>query len=236
MINDANTARAGSRPPNIILFIADDFGYEFPGYTGGRSYKTPTLDSMARSGMRFTQAYSHPDGYPSRLATYTGQYNFRNYTFWGVLPENEKTIGNMLQDAGYATCFAGKWQCDGGDERIKSAGFEKYLVFLPFDRMGSEEYKYQYKNPHLYQNGAFLPDSETREKYSEDMYVDYINKFIDSNVNKPFFIIYSHSLPRNPWGPTPDNPEFASFNPDTISSFGDNKYFPDMVKYLDRIY
>ncbi len=209
--------------PNIILFIADDLGYEIPTFTGGQSYNTPNLDFMAANGIQFTECYSHPDGYPSRLAVYTGKYNFRNYTNWGQLPATEKTIGNMLHDASYATCFVGKWQCDGGDERIRSAGFDKYRVFMPF-AFSTEDYQYQYKNPRLYENGQYLPDEVTRGKYSEDMYVDYIQNFIDSNAANPFFIVYASNLIRNPWSPTPDDPEFETYNPDLLIGKGDKKY------------
>ncbi len=141
--------------PNVIIFIADDLGYEIPTFTGGQSYSTPNLDFMAANGIQFSKCYSHPDGYPSRLALYTGKYNFRNYTKWGQLPTTEKTIGNLLHDAGYATCFVGKWDCDGGDTRIRSAGYDKYRVFLPFAYSG-KDYQYSYKNPKLYEDGNYL--------------------------------------------------------------------------------
>ena len=99
----------------------------------------------------------------------------------------------MLHDAGYATCFVGKWQCDGGDERIRSAGFDKYRVFMPF-AFSTEDYQYQYKNPRLYENGEYLSDEVTREKYSEDMYVDYAQNFIDSNTINPFLLFMRVTL------------------------------------------
>jgi len=231
----ADNATLASKP-NIIIFLADDFGYELPTFTGGQSYNTPNLDFMAANGIQFTDCYSHPDGYPSRLALYTGKYNFRNYTFWGQLPASEKTIGNMLHDAGYATCFVGKWQCDGGDARIRSAGFDKYRVFQPFAKDGNV-YQYSYKNPHLYENGNYLSSSVTNGKYSEDMYVDYVSKFIDGNATTPFFVMFANNLPRNPWCPTPDDPEFPSFNPDVLTGKnvkGDKKYNTSMVNYLDK--
>lgn len=221
--------------PNIIIFLADDFGYELPSYTGGQSYSTPNLDFMAANGIRFTNAYSHPDGYPSRLAVYTGKYSFRNYTFWGKMPEKEKTIGNMLHDEGYATCFVGKWQCDGGDERIQDAGFDNYRIFLPFALNGDDQYQDQYKNPIVYENGDYLPSSLTQGRFSEDMYTEYLEDFIDSNSNQPFFAIYANNLPRSPWQPTPDDPEFESWDPSTLpDAFGDEKYYPGMVHYLDK--
>ncbi len=223
--------------PNIILFIADDFGYELPTFTGGSSYNTPNLDYLAANGMAFTNAYSHPDGFPSRLALYTGKYSFRNYTIWGQLPTNEKTVANMLHDVGYATCFVGKWQCDGGDARIHSAGYDKYRAFIPFALGETEQYKYQYKNPKIYENGNYLPDSATLGKFSEDMYTDYLKSFIDTAVSKgrPFFAVYAHNLPRSPWAPVPDDPDYAGWIPDTVTSeYGNKKYYPGMIQYMDK--
>ncbi|MEO8117305.1 MAG: sulfatase-like hydrolase/transferase, partial [Bacteroidota bacterium] len=223
---------ADKSKPNIIMIIVDDMGYEIPTFTGGQSYNTPNLDFMAKRGIQFTQAYCHPDGFPSRLAAMTGKYNFRNYITWGILPPGEKTIGNMLQDAGYATCFVGKWQNEGGDQRIHDAGFQSYLAFLPYNDRPLDDLKHRYKSPILYENGAYLHDSVTHGKYSEDLNVEYLNSFIDSNTTRPFFAIYSMPLVQRPWSPTPDDPEFAAWDPDTSPE--DIKFFPSMVTYMDK--
>ena len=218
--------------PNIILIIVDDMGYEIPTFTGGQSYNTPNLDFIASKGIQFTQAYCHPDGFPSRLASFTGKYNFRNYINWGILPMGEKTIGNMLQDAGYATCFVGKWQNDGGDLRIRAAGFEKYLVYLPYSTAVELDLSRRYKNPLLYENSHYLQDSITNGKYSEDLNVEYLDNFIDSNLTNPFFAVYSMALVQRPWSPTPDDPEFTNWDPS--ANLEDIKFFPSMVNYMDK--
>lgn len=97
-----------NRKPNIILIVGDDIGREIPTYNGGESYSTPNLDFMAANGIQFPYFFSHPDGPSSRLALVTGRYGFRNYTGFGYLAPEEKTIANMLHDRGYATCFTGK--------------------------------------------------------------------------------------------------------------------------------
>jgi arylsulfatase A len=221
-----------AKKPNVILFVANDFGFELPTYNGGQSYNTPNLDFMAANGVYFQQAYNHPDGSPSRMAILTGKYNFRNYIKWGYLPPDQKTIGNMLHDAGYATCWVGKWQLSGGDKRIRSAGFDKYLVFLP---KGHGQRINRYKNPHIYAKGDYLPDSAVNGKYSEDMFYSYLSNFIDSNKTKPFFAIYATLLPAQPWVPTPDDPEFATWDPANDRTLDDKKYFPSMVSYIDKI-
>lgn len=232
------SALIASGRTNIILIIGDDIGYEIPTYSGGESYSTPNLDFMAANGMQFPDFFSHPDGPPSRLALMTGKYNFRNWTDFGYLSPDSKTIGNMLHDANYKTCYVGKWQLDGGDTSIKNHGFDKYLVFLPFNPANNNNHDQsyrRYKNPYLYKNGNYLTDSQVEGKYSEDLFFDYASNFIDSNTTKPFFLIYSHTLAQHPWSPTPDNPDFASWNPSVNDENEQKKYFPDMVAYLDKI-
>jgi len=222
-----------SGKPNIIFILADDLGFEIPTCNGGESYSTPNIDLLSKNGLRFTQCYSLPLCSPSRIELITGKYNFRNYTVWGSLNTSEKTFANMLHNAGYKTCFAGKWQLDGGDSSIHKFGFDKYLVWLPFlTNKEPTESKYRYKNPHLYQNGKFLSASQTTGKYADDMFVNYISRFIDSNLTTPFFVLYSASLVHEPYGPTPDDPEFATWDYTTMPS--DTKFFPSMVKYMDK--
>src|SRR4029453_9621619 len=94
----------------------------------------------------------------------------------------------------------------------------------------------RYKNPYLYQNGQYLSDSAVKGKYSEDMMFDYASDFIDSNITKPFFLVYSNNLVQKPWSPTPDNPDYATWDPavDDVAR-ANKKYFPDMVAYMDKI-
>src|SRR5580765_4373913 len=122
--------------PNIILILADDYGYEVPQFNGGQSYQTPNLNQMAQQGMRFTQCHSTALCSPSRFMLLTGKYNFRNYTAWGTMDTSQRTIANMLRDAGYATCIAGKWQLNGGESLIKNSGFDNYVVW---EILGSDD-------------------------------------------------------------------------------------------------
>ncbi len=223
--------RPAASQPNVILILIDDMGYEVPSYSGGQSYETPSLDFMAYNGMQFSQCYCHPDGFPSRLAMYTGKYNFRNYVHWAVLPDGSKTIGNLMQDAGYATCFLGKWQCGGGDAKIISSGYSKYRAF---DVIGDDQRVGRYKNPVIYENGQYLPDSLTNGRYSEDMFFDYFSNFVDSNITNPFFVVYASNLVAQPFVPSPDDPDYATWDPAFDQDNQDIKYFPGMVKYVDK--
>src|SRR5262245_9027120 len=104
------TLGAAERRCNVVLILADDLGYETIGVNGGTSYKTPVLDQLASSGMRFDHCYVQPLCTPTRVQLMTGAYNVRNYITFGEMDPRLKTFGNLFHDAGYATCIAGKWQ------------------------------------------------------------------------------------------------------------------------------
>jgi arylsulfatase A len=224
---------------NVILILADDVGYEIPTFCGGQSYQTPNLDFMAANGTQFTNCYSSALCSPSRFMLLTGKYNFRNYTTWGIMDQSQRTFANIFKLAGYATCASGKWQFDGGDNSIKLFGFDKYMVNNAYNLNsgGAEETANKfYKNPEIYENGNYLPDSETNGKFGQDMFRDYVFDFIDSNANKnPFFVYWALDLCHAPFSPMPDDPAFAAWNPKGPRSLDDTLYFPSMVKYMDKL-
>jgi arylsulfatase A len=239
-INDENLVAFNSasqfgvkRAPNVIFILADDIGYEIPNCDRGQSYSTPNINSLAQNGTLYTHCYAMPMCSPSRVELMTGKYNFRNYSVWGILDTSQRTIGNIMKQAGYATCVAGKWQLDGGAASAAKFGFDTHCLFLPFF-MNDEtsENRYRYKNPHIYENGAYLPDSVTNGKYADDIFTQFICDFIDSNVQRPFFVYYPVSLCHQPFSPPPTNPDYAKWDPLTNPS--NKKYFPDMVEYMDE--
>src|SRR6476646_1195650 len=115
----ASPAQAQETPkarvkPNIIVFLADDFGYECVAANGGKSYQTPNLDMLAARGMRFERCYVQPLCTPTRAQLMTGRYNVRNYLNFGTLDTKATTFANLLKRLGYATCMVGKWQLGQG--------------------------------------------------------------------------------------------------------------------------
>ena len=75
--------QATSRPPNLIVILGDDLGYECIGANGAKSYQTPNLDRLAREGVRFEHCYAQPNCTPTRVQLMTGQSNVRNYVDFG---------------------------------------------------------------------------------------------------------------------------------------------------------
>ena len=110
--------RFGKRP-NIIYILADDVGWGELGWQGGGKHRgtpTPELDRMAQEGMRFWSAYAEPSCTPSRIAINTGRHPVRTgllSVLWPGQTEGlsaeEKTIAEVLSDAGYNTAMWGKW-------------------------------------------------------------------------------------------------------------------------------
>jgi arylsulfatase A-like enzyme len=102
--------------PNIVLIMADDMGWGETGYRGHPVLKTPHLDAMAASGLRFERFYAGaPVCSPTRASVLTGRANDRT----GVLSHGyalrlqEKTIAQALRAAGYVTGHFGKWHLNG---------------------------------------------------------------------------------------------------------------------------
>jgi arylsulfatase A len=217
---------------NIILIMADDIGYECFGCYGSATYKTPVLDGLAETGMRFEHCYSQPLCTPSRIKIMTGQYNFRNYTNFGVLDPKQKTFGHLLQGCGYTTCVVGKWQLYGSVDQSKEvrgtgslppqAGFDEHCLWQVKNR-GS-----RFKNPIVVQNGRDLGALEG--KYGPDVFTNYAIDFIERHESKPFFLYFPMALVHNPFVPTPDSDDW-----DKKKQKQNNKYFSDMVTYMDKL-
>lgn len=104
--------------PNIVLIVADDFGYGDLSCYGATKIVTPHVDKLASEGIKFTDAYVVSSiCSPSRYSILTGHYSWRTHLQKGVLTpfapplieENRTTLASMLKKAGYYTACIGKW-------------------------------------------------------------------------------------------------------------------------------
>ncbi len=226
------------KKPNVILIMADDMGYECLSCYGSTSYNTPNLDKLASQGILFSECVSQPLCTPSRVKIMTGLYNHRNYDYFGNLNTNQYTFGNLLKDAGYATCIAGKWQLNGlsfkdkvpdWNENTKPNhfGFDEYCLWQ-LTKGGNEGGRFA--NPLIEQNGKFL--ERNIDNYGPDIFANYILDFIERKKDEPFFVYYPMVLVHNPFVPTPDSKEWK--NHDNRRK-RDTTYFKDMVAYTDKI-
>ncbi|TWT84224.1 Arylsulfatase [Planctomycetes bacterium CA13] len=121
--------------PNIIVILVDDMGYGDPGcFNPDSKIATPNIDSLARDGMRFTDAHSPgPLCHMSRYGLMTGRYPFRtDVTRWPTEPlidADQWTIASLAKRAGYHTAMVGKWHVG-----FKEEGYDKPLKGGPVDR------------------------------------------------------------------------------------------------------
>ncbi|MHC4659582.1 MAG: sulfatase-like hydrolase/transferase [Planctomycetota bacterium] len=186
--SDKSICSTSNKRSNIVFIMADDVGQPVLGCYGGTSYKTPNLDRLAKTGMRFNHCYSSPVCAPSRVKIMTGRYGFRNYKKWGHIPPDEITFGHVLKDAGYATALAGKWQMvlqKKDPDHVTKMGFEQNRVF------GWHEGP-RYHGPLIYENGKLR--QEPQDKYGPDIFCQFIIDFIKREQNGPFFAYYSTAL------------------------------------------
>ncbi len=223
-----------AKPPNIVLIMADDMGFECVGANGGETYQTPHLDKLAASGMHFKHCYSQPICTPSRVQIMTGIYNSQNYKEFGLLPPKSYTFGNLLQDGGYNTCIVGKWQLKGGLKGPNKFGFDEYCLWQLTRR------------PNRYPNPGFEINGEEKDfkngEYGPDIVSDYACDYIKrkADAEKPFFVYYPMMLPHWPFEPTPDSEEWnpkARLKDKTEKGANkkSKKFYIDMVHYVDKI-
>jgi arylsulfatase A len=237
---------SAARKPNIILMMADDVGWESFGCYGSDDYKTPNLDKLASEGIRFSHCYSTPICTTSRVKIMTGQYNFRNYTHFGYLNPKDKTIGNLMREAGYKTAIAGKWQLNGlynksvfadhlDAKRPNKAGFDEYSLWqlIKTKADGGE----RFWDPCITENGVTTSPKDNKGKYGPDIMSDFLCRFIEKNKDESFFIYYPTVLVHNPFLPTP-----ASLNGKPYAAKGKGKTkgsakenFGHMMFYMDLI-
>jgi len=241
-----------ARRPNVILVMADDMGYECLRSSGGTSYNSQLLDQLAARGMRFTHCYSQPICTPSRNKIMTGRSNARNYRSFGVLIPEEITFGNVMRQARYKTCIAGKWQLTGGGPGSRTYGRGTTPKRCGFDQSCMWAYKHnlpagvkhtggwehpgktsRYWHPAIVQNGAYRPT--TSQDYGPDIFTQFILDFIEQHRDEPFFAYYPMALTHNPFLPTPHSKDLP--RADKFKS--DPRYFGDMISYagfcVDRI-
>jgi arylsulfatase A len=206
--------------PNIIFILADDYGVGEVGCYGADNYRTPQLDNLARTGLRFTNAYTPPLCGPSRAVILTGRYAFRtgatNQDATGEFkPSVERMIPSILKPAGYVTSAVGKWgQLPLGPAQF---GFDDYLKFK-----GSGAYWNTQEKARTYEVNGQTVALKDRE-YLPDVMHQHVADFITRHRDRPFFIYYSLSHVHSEILPTPDSA------PESKDHYGDN------VAYMDKL-
>lgn len=212
--------------PNIVLIMADDFGYECVTANGGQSYETPNLDRLAAEGMRFENCHVQPLCTPTRVQLMTGMSNARNYIQFGLIDRNATTFAHQLKDAGYATGIAGKWQLGRGKSLPQRLGFDEACLWQHTRRPP------RFANPGLEYNGE--ERDFTKGEYGPELVNDFALEFITRHKDGPFLLYYPMILTHAPFQPTPDSPDW---DPQAIGERvnRNDKHFADMTVYMDKM-
>ncbi len=238
------------RKPNVVLIMADDLGAECLGCYGGTTYETPHLDALAEEGVRFTNAYSTPLCTPTRVQIMTGQYPFRNGWTGGIWNRPRKkqyldperfNFGHMMQEAGYATAVAGKWQLARFADRphhAKRVGFDAHSLWTwlydtPADadiRMERNNKPSRFWGAGVWQNGELLKN--TRGKFGPDIYTNFLIDFMKAHQDERFFVYFPMALVHWPFVPTPG---MEGDKDGTRGGSKGQRNFEAMVRYMDRL-
>lgn len=236
-------AAAGHRP-NLLVFLTDDHGYGDLSCYGSQRVQTPHLDRLATEGARFTQFYAPASVCsPTRVGLLTGRSPFRLGIYTYIpnksamhLQRSERTLPALLRDAGYDTCFVGKWAVNGlmGSDRQPQPsdhGFDYSLASQNNAVPG-------HLNPTcFYRNGTPVP---TTHGYSSALIVDEAIQWLArrKDQSKPFCLfVWFHEPHRVIATPPEFTAKFAHVRADqaSISPQAGQLDAPSLAEYLGNI-
>lgn len=203
---------AAERKPNVVILFTDDQGTLDVNCYGSTDLKTPNMDRIAASGVRFTQAYAHAVCCPSRAALFTGRHPQRGgVSEWtqnqrggkpGVnMAAEEVTLAEVLKAAGYRTALLGKWHLGAkpGHGPLDQ-GFDTF-----FGHLGGFIDNYR----HCFLHGKGFHDLYEgneeifrKDEYYPDLLAQKAVEYIQANRDEPFFLTVAFNLPHYPEQPT----------------------------------
>jgi arylsulfatase A len=210
--------------PNVIVVLSDDVGLSRVSCYDAAPFRTPNIDKLASTGLRFERCYSMPLCGPSRGALLTGKYPFRTGYLGNssstIDPKRHPSIANVLQQAGYATCAIGKLGQSAPEDDAqapRALGFDEYMLWMGRNTPD------RYWNPRYCRNGEFVQG--TPEQYGPDVTHEFLVDFMRRNRERPFFVYYSAVLAHTPFMRTPDTKPGTKDRAQIVK---------DMVHYLDK--
>ena len=170
------------RPPNFVVILVDDLRWDDIGVAGHPFVQTPTIDRLAREGVRFLNAFATtPLCSPSRAAILTGQYVHTNGIIDNTARDSAshrlRTFAMPLKDAGYETGFFGKWHM--GNDDTRRPGWTHWVAMK-----GQGEAI----DANLNVDGERL----VTKGHVTDVLTDYVVNFMRRSRGKPFMVFLAH--------------------------------------------
>jgi arylsulfatase A-like enzyme len=202
--------KAFEAKPNIVVILADDLGYGDLGSYGAKDMRTPHIDALVKSGMRFTNFYANSSVCsPTRAALLSGKYPdlvgvpgvIRTHAddSWGYLSPKAVLLPQILKNAGYQTALVGKWHLGLTAPNLPNQkGFDYFHGFTG-DMM--DDY-----NTHLRWNTNYMRrnDQEINPTgHATDLFTNWSVEYIQDQAksNKPFFLYLAYNAPHVPVQP-----------------------------------
>lgn len=203
--------------PNFVLILLDDLGCTDLGCYGARDLKTPHIDALSGTGVRFTNWYSNaPVCAPSRASLLTGLYpaSAGVPTNGSALPADKPTIASLLKPAGYRSSLIGKWHL--GNTPV-ARGFDESYGF----HSGCVDYyshRYYWGDPRvpnhhdLYRNGKEIFEDG---QYLTERLTEEACSFVKRSAAEPFFLYLAYNAPHYPMhAPRKYMDRFKSLDPE----------------------
>jgi arylsulfatase A-like enzyme len=220
--NSSAPARLAA-PPNIILYLADQFRWDFVGVNGrNASTRTPNIDTIAARGKNFTHAVTNqPVCAPARSVLFTSRYATETGVWHNGLSLDQSlpTLAGELHKAGYSTNLIGKWHLAPDSEALGGGpGYVKPEFRGGFQDLweGSNALEH---TTHPYEGTIFDGDGKEityKDKYRVDFLTDRTEHFLRQKHDKPFFLFVSQLEPhqqndmQRPVGPKGSVDRFAN--------------------------
>jgi arylsulfatase A-like enzyme len=206
-------AQTPSPKPNLVFVFADQWRAEATGYAGNPDVRTPHLDRLAAESVNLVNAVSCcPVCSPYRASLLTGQYPLTHGVFLNDVPlkSDAVSLGEVYQQAGYATAYIGKWHLDGNQRS----------AFIPRERRQGFEFWKALGCTHAYNNSFYYGDENARRRwdgYDAIAQTREAQQYIrDHAEGRPFVLFLSWGPPHAPYETAPE--EYRSrFQPERIT-------------------
>ncbi|MEJ7768074.1 MAG: sulfatase-like hydrolase/transferase [Chitinophagaceae bacterium] len=185
------------KKPNIIFILADDLGYGDLGSYGQQKIKTPNLDKMAKTGMRFTQFYAGSTVCaPSRASLMTGKHTGHSYIRGnGEVPlrQTDTILPQLLKKQGYVTGLVGKWGLGlkGTTGEPERKGWDYCTGYLHHQEGHFQQADSVWKMI----NGASIKLPVSKTDYVNEIFAKSAIDFIGENKKNPFYLYLAFTLP-----------------------------------------
>ena len=230
--------------PNILFIMADDLGYADVSCYGRRDYQTPAIDSLARDGMRFMNAYANsPVCSATRTALITGGYQYRLPV--GLeeplvsrdlgLPPEIATMPSLLKRVGYHTALIGKWHLG----RLPKFGplQSGYDDFWGIRGGGIDYFREGHNPPDLWDGDVLIEQTGYMTDLLGDQAVAAVHEYASKPM--PFFMSLHFTAPHWPWEGPGDQEESRRLAPKGRAGQhhldgGTLKTYAEMVVRMDQ--